>query len=428
MRTLIDLVASDGWAITKNALECILSIADRVAIDPATVHGAMHGKNIEFSSSGNGSSKSGNVNTLNIINGVAVIDITGPIFPRANVFNTMSGATSIESITNDIKEALQNPKVFSMILNIDSPGGAVTGVNELTNFIKASSKAKPVKAYVYGMCASAALWIASGADEIIASETSEVGSVGVVCAFKDDSEKSNRDGIKTIEIVSSISPLKRVNPSTDEGKIKIQRLVDSIASVFVQSLAVNRGMNEDVILKDFGKGDTFLGVKALANGLIDKIGNFQSVLNDSVNNSNIKKGVAMSGQGENTFHAETVQTFTVEGLKESDPKLFDSILEIGAKQERERIQSIETLSSIPGASEIIASNKFNAGITKDAIASLILASHEEKRVKMLAAVEADASALAHTVVPVPAASENETTEAAKNEVKNHIVAGVNSKK
>lgn len=423
MRNLVDLIASDSWAITKNALENIIAIAERTPIDSGVVYNSMHGAAVK-------ETKETNLEVEQFLSsGVAVIPIVGPIFPRANIMTTMSGATSIEQITRDIQSAINNPKVKSIVLNIDSPGGAVTGVNELANTIKSLQAIKPINAYVYGMCASAAFWIASSANKIYASETSEIGSVGVVCAYKDQSEKDTRDGVKTIEIVSSVSPYKRVSPSTPEGKEKVQRMVDSIASVFVQSLSANRGMDEKVILADYGKGETYLSVKAYANGMIDGIGSLSSVVAMYSKENKFKKGERM--ESEQTESTEAVQTFTAEGLRESDPVLFDAIKEIGAKEERERIQSIESLSSIPGAESVISENKFKPGMTKDALAFLILEAQETQRKNALNAIQQDATALAtdsQGALPDPTASDEEAKEKKQKQIVANIVSGINSKK
>lgn len=421
MRNLVDLIASDSWAITKNALENIIAIAERTPIDSGIVYNTMHGAAVKKTEETNFEAEQF------LSSGVAVVPIVGPIFPRANLMTTMSGATSIEQITKDIQSAINNPKVNSIVLNIDSPGGAVTGVNELANTIKSLQAIKPINAYVYGMCASAAFWIASSANKIYASETSEIGSVGVVCAYKDQSEKDTRDGVKTIEIVSSVSPYKRVSPSTPEGKEKVQRMVDSIASVFVQSLSANRGMDEKVILADYGKGETYLSVKAYANGMIDGIGSLSSVVALCSKENKFKKGERM----ESTEATEAIQTFTAEGLKESDPVLFGVIKELGAKEERERIQSIEGLSHIPGAESIIAKNKFKADMTKDALAFLILDSQEVQRKKALDALQLDAINLATeskgALVDLTA-SGDEAKEQTKKAIVQGMVAGINSKK
>jgi len=93
--------------------------------------------------------------------------------------------------------------------------------------------------------------------------------------------------------------------------------------------------------------------------------------------------------------SNAVVTMTVEALRENHVDVYNAVhdkgkregLEEGARQERERIQTIESLSSIPGSDAVIVENKFKAGITKDQVASLILTSQEQVRKDKLAAME-----------------------------------------
>ena len=106
-----------------------------------------------------------NTRAVSIRDGVAVIPITGPIMRYANLFTRISGATSTQELATDLQTALDSPQVRAIVLNIDSPGGEASGINELADMIHASRGKKPIKAYVGGTGASAAYWIASAADE-----------------------------------------------------------------------------------------------------------------------------------------------------------------------------------------------------------------------------------------------------------------------
>jgi ClpP class serine protease len=63
-----------------------------------------------------------------VVDGVAILPITGPIFPRANMMTEMSGATSISMLQNDYRAALDNADVGAIMLLVDSPGGQVPGI------------------------------------------------------------------------------------------------------------------------------------------------------------------------------------------------------------------------------------------------------------------------------------------------------------
>jgi signal peptide peptidase SppA len=204
--------------------------------------------------------------------GIAVLPIHGPIFPRANLFTEMSGATSIDMLTSAFRQARFSKDVNAIVLDIDSPGGSVTGISEFSQMVRASKK--PVFAYVTGMAASAAYWIASATSQIVANDTSWLGSIGVVSMFTIDDDES------VIEIVSSQSPHKRYDVRTDEGRSIAQRHVDDLASVFIDTVAANRGVTSEKVMTDFGRGDVLLGHAAVRAGMADGVG----VLDDLISN------------------------------------------------------------------------------------------------------------------------------------------------
>lgn len=109
------------------------------------------------------------------------------------------------TIANYIKLADQHPNINRIILHIDSPGGTVDGTETLGNVIKATET--ETIAFVDGMMCSAALWIGSSADKIVANNPlDEVGSVGVVLSFADTRPMYEKEGVKFHTIVADTSP------------------------------------------------------------------------------------------------------------------------------------------------------------------------------------------------------------------------------
>ena len=202
---------------------------------------------------------------------VAVIPVRGPIFRYANLFTEISGATSTGKLAKNITKAIEDPNVEKLVLKFDSPGGQVTGINELAKIIKEGTEKKPIIAYVEGSAASAAYWLASAASEIVADETALVGSIGVVATFRRNSDDS-------VEIVSSNAPRKRPDITTKEGKDEVRKTLDAIAEVFVEAVAENRGVDKEFVLENFGQGGVLVGRAALAVGMIDRLDSFENIL------------------------------------------------------------------------------------------------------------------------------------------------------
>ncbi|MFS1808990.1 S49 family peptidase, partial [Bacillus anthracis] len=164
----------------------------------------------------------------------------------ASMFTAISGATSYDALRLDYQQALDDPSIASVIFNFDTPGGAVSGVDELAKAIFDGRSQKPTVAYVGGSCASAGYWLASQTSEIIISETAILGSIGVRASIKDTSSADKEAGIH--EFISSQSPGKRTDISTDEGRAEVQNLVDALADVFISTVANGRGVTPETVI------------------------------------------------------------------------------------------------------------------------------------------------------------------------------------
>ncbi|HYX35310.1 MAG TPA: S49 family peptidase [Oligoflexus sp.] len=204
--------------------------------------------------------------------GVGIIPISGPTFKRANLFTEVCGATSYEIVLRDLQALIDNPSVKAILLSIDSPGGEANGISELAEHVYAARGRKPIHAYIGGMGASAAYWLASAADKIFAEETAFVGSIGAQVVVR------SRNNSGELKFVSSVSPNKNQDPATDAGATEIQRMVDGLGSIFVQKVARNRALSPETVLEKFGQGSLYIGNSALERGMIDSINSFEGTL------------------------------------------------------------------------------------------------------------------------------------------------------
>jgi signal peptide peptidase SppA len=268
-----DAICSTEWDIRPEFLVTMLGIANREnPLDPDIVATLIKPEAI--------STQDGvplaNADTIEIRDGVAVIPVEGPLMRYASMFSRISGATSYATIARDFGLAIKDPNIKSILLNIDSPGGQVNGVGELASIIHASRGIKPIYAYISNEGASAAYYLASAAEHIIAAPSAIVGSIGTVAAFPNP--KADGQTSKTIEIVSSQSPNKRVDITTKEGKSQIQAIVDSLAQVFVDAVALHRNTTVEDVLDNYGQGGVFVGQQALDAGMVDAIGSYESTI------------------------------------------------------------------------------------------------------------------------------------------------------
>lgn len=208
----------------------------------------------------------------------AIIPVRGPIFRHAGLMTEVCGATATATLARDFQTALDNPAVKTILLDIDSPGGEATGIHEFANQVYAARSRKTVKAYVGGMGASAAYWIASAASQIVVDETAMLGSIGVVSTYTDTRQREEKAGMRRVEIVSSTSPNKRLDPTSEKGRASIQAVVDQLADVFIGDVARNRGVSRERVVNGFGKGGLLVGADAVRAGMANGLGSLEGLV------------------------------------------------------------------------------------------------------------------------------------------------------
>jgi ClpP class serine protease len=227
---------------------------------------------------GSGAQKLAGTYRSYIVNGIGMLPITGPIFPRANMLTEMSGATSLSILQNDYKAMLDSKDVKSIMMLIDSPGGAVSGIASFALQVSVGQRRKETVAYVLGSAASAAYWIASAATRISIDRTAMLGSIGVVAGVPKQVQPGD-DGMITIEIVSSNAPNKRPDPQTDDGVSNIRASLDAIERVFINDVARSRGVTTAKVIADFGRGGVLIGAAAVSAGMADVVESQAAAMN-----------------------------------------------------------------------------------------------------------------------------------------------------
>jgi len=269
--SILELMTTRPFLAEPDAFRAAIAVASR-GIDGGTIQALATRK---------ADKPSGTRHTGMREGGVAVISCFGPIFRHSNLITEMcDDGTTTARLATDLQAALSDPACTSIVLEFDSPGGEATGIGELAAAIHAATRTKPVVAYVGGAACSAAYYLASACTEIVVDPMARLGSIGSVIGYRDESARDERLGVKTIEIVSSQSPNKRLDPSSDEGRAAVQVLIDDLTSVFVADVAKYRGVPEALVLSDFGQGGTFVGKKAIAFGLADRVGSLEGVIRE----------------------------------------------------------------------------------------------------------------------------------------------------
>ena len=214
------------------------------------------------------------------IGSVAVLPLFGTIFPRANMMTDVSGATSAERFGSQFADLIADPEIGAIVLDVDSPGGQVGGVDELSQKIFDARGRKPVVAVANHLMASAAYWIGTAADEIVVTPSGEVGSIGVFAVHKDMSKALEMEGVKVSLISEGRYKLdgNPYEPLAEEARAGIQERVSDYYESFIQSVARNRGVKPDAVRGGFGEGRVVGARQAIELGMADRIGTLEETI------------------------------------------------------------------------------------------------------------------------------------------------------
>ena len=208
-----------------------------------------------------------------VIDGIAVIEISGVLIHRGGWIGQSSGQTSYEGIAAQIDAAAGDPTVRGVALEIDSFGGEVAGVFDLADRIRAIRGSKPVWAFIAEHAFSAGYALASQADRILLPRTGAVGSIGVVVMHADMSGQLDQDGMRVTLIHSGVHKVdgNPYTPLPDGVRADIQGEIDVLRFLFAETVAAGRAGRLDTDAAIATEAATYRGADAVAAGLADEV-------------------------------------------------------------------------------------------------------------------------------------------------------------
>lgn len=209
---------------------------------------------------------------------IAVIPVHGTIVQRASQIDICEGGTSTQQVSAALREALADETVSQILLDIDSPGGSVYGVQELANEIAQAKK--PVVAIANSLAASAAYWIGCAASEFYVTPGGEVGSIGVWMAHQDWSKALDEMGVKHTMISAGKYKVEGnpYQPLAEEAQQFMQSRVDDYYGAFTKGVAKGRKVSIEKVRNGMGQGRVFGADQSLAESMIDGIMTFDEVV------------------------------------------------------------------------------------------------------------------------------------------------------
>ncbi|WP_297476496.1 S49 family peptidase [Ferrovum sp.] len=296
---LLAQIMSTPWALMPETLNAMAGILRRWRVgDPIPAATLQH---IEADQGVRTARKAANTQAGS--GQIAVLPLYGIITQRGNMVDALSGpgSCSTQQFAASLTDALNDPAVEQILIDIDSPGGSVYGVEELAAQILAARGQKPVVAVANSLAASAAYWIGSAASEFYCTPGGEVGSIGVWQAHEDLSDALKYEGIDVTLISAGKFKVEGnpYEPLTAEATAFLQSRVDDYFNAFVAAVAQARAVNADEVINGMGQGRVLGASAALSLNMIDGILTFDQVV--SLMQSRIKPKASRLSQARNSL-------------------------------------------------------------------------------------------------------------------------------
>lgn len=222
--------------------------------------------------------------------GIEVIPVSGVLVSRGSHLAACETMTSYEDLRRSLSRAVADPLVERIVLDIDSPGGSAVGAFELAADIRAATAIKPITALVNFMAYSGAYLLAAACSEIVVSQTSGVGSIGVIASHMDRSKMEEGMGVKVTTVYAGAhkNDLSPHEPLTAQSLQVLNELVQDSYQMFTQQVADYRHLDVAKVIAT--EAACYRGAKAIAMGLADRMQAPQQALDQ------LSQGIALHRQ------------------------------------------------------------------------------------------------------------------------------------
>jgi signal peptide peptidase SppA len=263
---MLDYIQNTVWALEANIMQRFADVLERhvndIRLDSNEV-----ARIVADSRSG------GQERTYTVRGNVAIVPVSGVLAKHSRQVNGLSQpvGTSVENIHRDLTAAIKDDAVRAILLDVESPGGAVTGLPELANRIYDLRQKLPVWAYANDMMASGGYLVGSQAHRIFATEAAIVGSIGTYTTVIDASRAAENAGVRVHIVASGAAKGGALGAEVSEARLNVLRqVVNDTQAVFTGAVERGRNLTSEQ-LESVLDGRVLVGRSALSAGLVDGI-------------------------------------------------------------------------------------------------------------------------------------------------------------
>lgn len=212
----------------------------------------------------------------------AVVEINGPVVQGEAGWMRLFGILGYDEIAKAAIEAASDPDTKAMLYHINSPGGDVSGIVDMSALLGQISAMKPSAVHTSELMASAGYWLASSIKEatITAGPTAIVGSIGVLQVHRENSQMLENMGVRTTVLRSGKykAEVNSVEALSPEAKSRAEQQLADVHAIFRAQVGRGRPNLSAEDLAEVTEGQTFLGKRAVTAGLVDQVASFNLAL------------------------------------------------------------------------------------------------------------------------------------------------------
>lgn len=279
MDNVLKVLDGSVWAITESGMDQIMhaieglehkDVLDAAQVEDATKNrGVLEDKEYKYE------------DDMYEVNGsMATMPVYGKMFPRANMMTRLSGGTSTRKLGRAIDEVEEREDIDRVMMVFDSPGGSIQGLTNTARKIR--NMETDTVAFAEGLMASAAYFVGSAADRVVASPDSMIGAIGSVAKIVSRAGKLEEEGYD-VEVIRSAEKKAKPNPSEpiDEDSVKeVQKLVDAAHEQFVRQVATNLDLSEETVSNTMADGSVINGSEAEDTNFVDDVATIDEVMDE----------------------------------------------------------------------------------------------------------------------------------------------------
>ncbi len=230
---------------------------------------------------------------LNKQNKIAVVYVEGQMAADKTA-DAAPGSSFSTDVVKSLRAATDDPDVKAIVMRVNSPGGTPVAAEEIISQMKRTRASKPIIVSMGDIATSAAYYISSQSDRIVANPDTFTGSIGVIWTFKNKSRAYNDEGISVY--VAKSGNFKDMGSEwrglTQGEKDYVNAVINESYNRFVESVASGRNMSVDQV-RSIADGRVYTGATARGMGLVDELGGLYDAISIARNMSNVKGKVTV---------------------------------------------------------------------------------------------------------------------------------------